>query len=122
MDDKTKFKVGDRVFAKIRGHPYWPALIQNVESKHKLPKYSVLFYGTKETASVKELDICLYLENKTRFGVSKVKNKKFENAMKEMDTSFNRSPKLNQHLLTSVNNISLSTNDTTPSEVYVLDV
>ena len=38
------FHKGDIVFAKVRGHPYWPAQIDGVEQS----SYSVVFYGTQE--------------------------------------------------------------------------
>lgn len=93
---ESKFKPGDKVFAKVRGFPHWPAVIENIDLTTKLPKYEVLFYGTQESASVKETDVCLYLENKARFGQTKTniknknKNKVFLNACREIELSFSR--------------------------------
>lgn len=89
----TKFKVGDRVFAKLKGYSYWPAIINSIDLKNKLPKYNVTFYGTGEIACVREIDVQLFLENKTRFGTTKLKNKNreiFLNAMKEVELSFSK--------------------------------
>ncbi len=44
MGKKDTFKVGDFVFAKVKGYRPWPAKIVSVVSK----KYSVYFYGTEE--------------------------------------------------------------------------
>lgn len=41
---------GTKIFAKVKGNPYWPAKIEllpdEVSSK---TRYKVIFYGTKET-------------------------------------------------------------------------
>ncbi|KAF5275076.1 hypothetical protein FQA39_LY07013 [Lamprigera yunnana] len=42
---KDSFNVGDKVFAKVKGYPAWPAVI--IEDHN--PKYNVKFYGTGET-------------------------------------------------------------------------
>ncbi|XP_064091672.1 hepatoma-derived growth factor-related protein 2-like [Macrobrachium nipponense] len=52
MPKKDQFSVGDRVFAKVKGYPHWPARIETFEEdpSGKPPKkYPVLFYGTYET-------------------------------------------------------------------------
>lgn len=86
---KNKYNCGDKVFAKIKGYPYWPAIVNNTTASGKLKKYSVTFYGTNEVGCVKEIDICSYLENKSRFAVLKKKNLKFNNAIKEAELSLN---------------------------------
>lgn len=41
---------GDRVFAKMKGWPYWPARIEMVPNElDSKDKYQVLFYGTYQT-------------------------------------------------------------------------
>lgn len=41
---------GDRVFAKMKGYPYWPARIEMIPSElDSKDKYQVLFYGTYQT-------------------------------------------------------------------------
>jgi hypothetical protein len=47
MGKKDTFKVGDFVFAKVKGYRPWPAKIVAVVSK----KYSVYFYGTQEVGN-----------------------------------------------------------------------
>lgn len=44
---KNKFNEGDRVFAKIKGFPYWPAIVEKVDLSSNIPKYEVIFYGDK---------------------------------------------------------------------------
>lgn len=88
---KTKFAVGDKVFGKIKGYPNWPAKIDSIEaSGAKLVKYNVTFYETGETAILKEGDICNYNENKALYGKLKLKNKRFNEAIKQIEMSFIR--------------------------------
>lgn len=98
-----KFHIGEKVFAKVKGYPPWPAVIDNTELSSKLPKYRVIFYDTKETAIVKEIDVCGYRENKSRLG--NVKTKSFCRAMNEAEVSFNEGPHKSKF------NISLTNND-----------
>lgn len=52
--------LGDKVFAKVKGYPAWPARIEEDLAHGK--KYKVYFYGTGETGIVKPEDIHLYSE------------------------------------------------------------
>ena len=49
---KGRFEAGDPCFAKVKGWIPYPAKILGKVQKVKKEKYSVLFYGTKETADV----------------------------------------------------------------------
>lgn len=54
---KNDFVINDLVFAKVRGHPFWPAKITNVDRetyRHKI-KYKVNFFGTNETVLIKKI-------------------------------------------------------------------
>jgi len=43
------FQVGDRVFAKVRGWPYWPARVDEIILRsRKDNSYNVFFYGTHQ--------------------------------------------------------------------------
>lgn len=52
MSVPKKFKVGDYVFAKMRGHPPWPAKIKTIKEKPMgksfIELYDVYFFGTNE--------------------------------------------------------------------------
>ena len=79
------FEDGDRVFAKVRGYPAWPARVSNKADKSG-SKYHVFFYGTYETAIVKRDDIWHYSpETKERFG--KQKRKGFAEGLLELETN-----------------------------------
>ncbi|XP_043288592.1 PC4 and SFRS1-interacting protein [Venturia canescens] len=63
-----KFFAGDKVFAKVRGYPAWPARIEGVtDANTKNAKYNVYFYGTGETAVCKVEELFVYLDNKDKF-------------------------------------------------------
>lgn len=70
MSSKKVYKVDDKVFAKIRGYPAWPALVSGVKSSDtpSKTKYNVYFYGTGERAECKPEDLCPYQENKSKLG------------------------------------------------------
>ncbi|XP_032689560.1 PC4 and SFRS1-interacting protein isoform X3 [Odontomachus brunneus] len=63
-----KFFSGDKVFAKVRGYPPWPAKVEKVtDANSKNARYSVYFYGTGETAVCKVEELFTYTENKAKF-------------------------------------------------------
>lgn len=80
-----KFNPGAKVFAKVRGYPPWPARIEGCadETPNKM-KYHVYFYGTGETAVVKNQDVFDFVENKGKFGSVK-KHKNFTEAMQQIE-------------------------------------
>lgn len=89
-----KFKVYDKIFAKVKGHPFWPAYIESIDLPSKIKKYNVVFYGDNTKACVKEVDICPYFENKSKYGKGKQKNTCFNKALKEAERSISRPSKL----------------------------
>ncbi|KAK7794633.1 hypothetical protein R5R35_004429 [Gryllus longicercus] len=79
------FSEGAKVFAKVRGYPAWPAMVQGVaDSTPNKTKYHVFFYGTSETAVCKAEDLYLYAENKDRFG-KPLKRKGFNEALQQIE-------------------------------------
>ncbi|XP_025195195.1 hepatoma-derived growth factor-related protein 2-like [Melanaphis sacchari] len=69
MSSKKVFNIKDKVFAKIRGYPAWPAIISGI--KADIPsrqKYNVYFYGTGERAECKSDELFPYEENKSKLG------------------------------------------------------
>lgn len=70
MSSNKTFKVNEKVFAKVRGHPAWPAVVSSI-FKAEIPsktKYNVFFYGTAEHALLKPVNLYSYEENKSIFG------------------------------------------------------
>lgn len=89
MSSKKLFKVDDKVFAKIRGYPAWPAIVSGVKSADtpSKTKYNVFFYGTGERADCKPEDLCPYEENKSKLGKPN-KRKYFVEALKQIENDF----------------------------------
>lgn len=69
MSAKKVFHVEDKVFAKIRGYPAWPAKISGVKvDTPSRQRYNVYFYGTGEHADCKPDELFPYEENKLKLG------------------------------------------------------
>ncbi|KAF7992312.1 hypothetical protein HCN44_001637 [Aphidius gifuensis] len=84
-----KFSPGDKVFAKVRGYPPWPARVEEVTDGHtKNAKYKVFFYGTGETASCKCDELFTYHENKEKYG-KHLKRKAFHEGMQQLEQELN---------------------------------
>uniref|UniRef100_A0A1I7RKZ1 PWWP domain-containing protein n=1 Tax=Bursaphelenchus xylophilus TaxID=6326 RepID=A0A1I7RKZ1_BURXY len=77
-----EFKVGDLVWAKMRGYPHWPAQISKNPTQSN-GKYVVSFFGTQESAFVKPSDICDYFQNLDTYGIPRKLND-FQKAMEEI--------------------------------------
>lgn len=70
------YKKGDLIFAKMKGHPFWPARIETT-SKEILSKkkYNIFFYGTHDTSMLKSETIVPYNEEtKTKYGIKRRTN------------------------------------------------
>ena len=65
----ANFAVGDKVFAKVRGYPAWPARIEEVMDAKGGPKYKVFFFGTYESATMKKDELWLFSDDtKKKYG------------------------------------------------------
>ncbi|XP_058125871.1 PC4 and SFRS1-interacting protein-like [Anopheles ziemanni] len=81
---KKSFKIGDLVFAKVKGYPPWPAKIMRIDKT----KYNVYFYGTGETANIKVEDLFPYEASKEKFATEKImKRKGFKEAMEQIESA-----------------------------------
>ncbi|XP_037949050.1 PC4 and SFRS1-interacting protein [Teleopsis dalmanni] len=84
VKEKKQFKIGDLVFAKVKGYPAWPAKITKYNNK----KYNVYFYGTGETANIKIEDLFKYEENKEKFSTEKnLKRSNFREAIEQIEAA-----------------------------------
>uniref|UniRef100_A0A1B6M7W3 PWWP domain-containing protein n=1 Tax=Graphocephala atropunctata TaxID=36148 RepID=A0A1B6M7W3_9HEMI len=86
MMTSPKFGPGDKIFAKVRGYPPWPARVEGVadETPNKM-KYHVYFYGTGETAVCKQEELFPYVDNREKFG-KPMKKKGFNEALLQIDS------------------------------------
>ena len=77
------FQTNDRIFAKVKGYPAWPACVIGPNDP-KGSRYKVYFYGTYVTAVVKKGDMWVFDEStKAKFG--KQKRKGFSEAIDEIE-------------------------------------
>jgi len=79
----TSFQTNDRIFAKVKGYPAWPACVTGPNDA-KGTRYKVYFYGTYETAVVKREEMWLFNE-KTKEKFGKQKRKGFAEAVDEIE-------------------------------------
>jgi len=85
MSSKKVFNVKDKVFAKIRGYPAWPAIISGVKADTpSRQRYNVYFYGTGERAECKSEELFPYEENKSKLGKPN-KRKYFAEALLQIE-------------------------------------
>ncbi|KAK4473579.1 hypothetical protein MN116_002935 [Schistosoma mekongi] len=66
---------GDKIFAKVKGHPHWPSRINLLPEDVPIPKgkYPIFFYGTHEVYFLAPKDIYPYEKFKHKYGVPRNK-------------------------------------------------
>lgn len=85
MSAKKVFHVKDKVFAKVRGYPAWPAIISGVKvDTPSKQRYNVYFYGTGERAECKPEELFPYEDNKSKLGKPN-KRKFFAEALMQIE-------------------------------------
>lgn len=83
------FKIGEKVFAKLKYYPHWPGIVDNIvkdDSTGKATKYLVKCFGSNDYVAVKPSDIFPYDDNKSIYGQLKAdnyRNKKINAALME---------------------------------------
>ncbi|KAH8395768.1 hypothetical protein KR215_000843 [Drosophila sulfurigaster] len=83
--EQSHLKVGDFVFAKVRGFRPWPARIMYKDNRSV---YHVFFYGTSNTAKVGIYQLYEYEKHKARLGdVKRRANSAFKSAMLHVENS-----------------------------------
>ena len=82
------FKVGDLVFAKVRGFPAWPSRITAIPASSGT-RFSVMFYGTYEVATVNENNVWTFSPvNEKRFATkTHLRKEKFADGMREIQST-----------------------------------
>ena len=83
----TFFQIGEVVFGKIKGYPYWPAKI--IEISLNLI-YTIKFYCDNSYAKLSSKYLLKYKENKNKIFQANKKNKRLVNAIKAADLDLNK--------------------------------
>ncbi len=94
MATRPQFHPDQKVFAKVRGYPPWPAKVCSVadETPGK-QRYNVYFYGTHETAVCKIEELFDYVDSRRKYGVGKpLKRKFFPEALRELEAELGTVP------------------------------
>ena len=97
----TKFEKGEVVWGKIKGYPWWPAII--IDNNNLI--YTIKFYNDNSLANLSSKFLLKYEENKQKISESNKKNKKLMEAIKFADSELNNN-NTNETLLNSNYNIS----------------
>lgn len=81
------YRVGDHVFAHIRGHTPWPAIVSKVEIKGRTTFFHVDFFGSKkEKGQCSSNKLYAFEGNKKKFAVGKImEDRDFALAIKEIE-------------------------------------
>lgn len=119
MSSKKVFNIKDKVFAKIRGYPAWPALVSGVkaDTPSRL-RYNVYFYGTGERAECKPEELFPYEENKAKLGKPN-KRKFFAEALQQIedDTDASVLPESDIQVFTTPSNVVNESSTVEPKNV-----
>lgn len=69
------YSPGDKIFAKVKGHPHWPSRINLLPPDVSVPKgkYPIFFYGTHEVYFLAPKDIYPYEKFKHKYGIPRSK-------------------------------------------------
>ncbi|XP_013387400.1 glyoxylate/succinic semialdehyde reductase 1 isoform X2 [Lingula anatina] len=93
----SKFRVGDLVWAKMKGFPAWPGKV--IEPKpevkrpsNKKPMHFIFFYGSENYAWVFEENTFLYATNKDKFMPASRIPKGFKEAVEAIDEALEAMP------------------------------
>ena len=97
----TKFEKGEVVWGKIKGYPWWPAII--IDNNNLI--YTIKFYNDNSLANLSSKFLLKYEENKHKISESNKKNKKLMEAIKFADSELNNN-NTNEMLMNSNHNIS----------------
>lgn len=116
MKKSRKFQANDKVFAKVRGYPPWPAKVVGVADESSRMKYHIYFYGTGETAVVKAEDVFSYVENRNGKLGKPRKLKGFNEAVEQIENELSPEERLEMESRSADSaNVSVLSDGSTPN-------
>lgn len=74
MSNNVSFNVGEIVWGKIRGFPWWPALITGTEDDIREKKYTISFIGDNTHASVQKKNLAKFDKEYKQYSNTKKKD------------------------------------------------
>ena len=83
----TFFQIGEVVFGKIKGYPYWPSKIIDISSNLI---YTIKFYNDNSYAKLSSKFLLKYKENKNKIFEANKRNKRLVNAIKAADSELKK--------------------------------
>lgn len=86
---KISFTVGEIIWAKIRGYPWWPAIITGTEDEQREKKYAVSFIGDNTHASLAKKSLDKFEKGLNQHSNTKKKNLQ-ESIQKAKEIYYNR--------------------------------
>ena len=89
----TFFEKGEVVWGKIKGYPYWPAIITDFNNNLI---YTIKFYNDNSYAKLSSKFLLKYQENKNKIIESNRKNKKLLGAIKSADIELKKNNGINK--------------------------
>ena len=88
----TFFEKGEVVLGKIKGYPWWPAIITDFNNNLF---YTIKFYSDNSVAKLSSKFLLKYEENKNKILEANKKNKKLIDAIKDADLYIKKNNKAN---------------------------
>ncbi|XP_046363123.1 putative oxidoreductase GLYR1 isoform X2 [Haliotis rufescens] len=93
----AKFKVGDLVWAKMKGFPAWPGRVIQPKDEvkrpsNKKPHHFVFFFGSENYAWIPEESIHLYADNRNKYSLTSRIPRGFKEAIEAIEDALKALP------------------------------
>ena len=111
----TSFEKGEVVWGKIKGYPWWPAVITDFNNNLI---YTINFYSDNSCAKLSSKFLLKYEENKNKILEANKKNKKLLGRIKEADSAIKKQNKSNNiYVKNDINNNEINKNEKSKNKI-----
>ena len=104
----TFFEKGEVVLGKIKGYPWWPAIITDFNNNLI---YTIKFYSDNSAARLSSKFLLKYEENKNKILEANKKNKKLKDAIKDADLYLEKRNNINIEYTDNNNKNNINNNE-----------
>ena len=104
----TFFEKGEVVLGKIKGYPWWPAIITDFNNNLI---YTIKFYSDNSAARLSSKFLLKYEENKNKILEANKKNKKLKDAIKDADLYLEKRNNINFEYTDNNNKNNINNNE-----------